>query len=140
MINESIRDTQKSITQGEHKTDETQLKSSSSFIAITAPTSSSLVKKSNPYWIQWTCAGTVLYYNVKIELYKGGSFYTTIVSSSSLFETYTWNVPTNLPDATDYQIKVSKVDEPSVYDYSDNFEIYSFNTINITTPTSNDIW
>ena len=61
---------------------------------------------------------------MKLELYKGGSFYSTINSSTSSDGRYIWLVPTSITSGSDYKIKISSVSDSGLYDYSDsNFTI-----------------
>ena len=57
--------------------------------------------------------------------------------------TYSWNVLSYLTDGTDYQILISDLNDLSVSDYSDYFEIYTYiepKSIIITAPTNADAW
>jgi len=58
--------------------------------------------------------------NVKIELYKGNSFYGTIVSDADNDGAYAWDILEGIEAATNFKIKITWVDYTSVYDYSDN--------------------
>jgi len=70
--------------------------------------------------------------NVKIELYKGGSQVETIASSTTNDGSYTLTVPNTLSNAKNYKIRVSCVDETSVYGESAAFEISAgYGTINV---------
>jgi sugar lactone lactonase YvrE len=77
--------------------------------------------------------------NVKIELYKGTSLSRTIASSTSNDGSYQWTIPADLPDDSNYKIRISCVGEPHVYGVSDKFSIES-KSITVTTPKSNSIW
>ena len=62
--------------------------------------------------------------SVSIKLYKDGTYITTIVSSTSSDGNYSWTIPGALAPDDDYKIKISSVDDASVYDYSNqNFSI-----------------
>ncbi len=61
--------------------------------------------------------------NVKIQLYKGSSLVETITESTANNGSYTWTVSTSLQGGSDYRVKVSCVDEPSVTDQSEEFMI-----------------
>ena len=56
--------------------------------------------------------------SVSIKLYKSGTYVTTIVSSTSSDGNYNWTVPGALVPGDDYKIKVSSINDASVYDYS----------------------
>ncbi len=61
--------------------------------------------------------------NVKIELYKAGSQVETIASSTTNDGSYTWTVSDSLSNGKDYKVRVSCVEETSVYGQSGSFEI-----------------
>jgi len=58
--------------------------------------------------------------SVKLELYKGGSFNRTIVSSTSNDGYHSWTIPSDISSGNDYKIKVTDVNNSSCYDYSNN--------------------
>ena len=63
--------------------------------------------------------------NVKIDLYKGGTFNQTIVSSTENDGSYLWTVDPSLADGTDYKVRILSTSDSSVYGESDAFEINS---------------
>ena len=72
------------------------------------------------YAIQWLShegAGT----QVKIELYKDGSFSCTISASTDNDGYYKWFVPAALTPGTDNRIKITSTSSSSIYDYSDSY-------------------
>ena len=78
---------------------------------------------------------------VKIELYKGGSYYSTISSSTAngnYNNYYSWTVPSNIGVGSSYQIKISN-ETGAIYDYTNYFSIDS-RSITVTSPSSEDIW
>lgn len=72
-------------------------------------------QKKNITWTYTAAAGS----SVKIELYKGGSYLSTISSSTSNDGIYEWPVPLTLAAGTDYQIKITSVSNPAHDDSSD---------------------
>jgi hypothetical protein len=56
--------------------------------------------------------------DVKIELYKSSSFYSSIANSTDNSGSYNWNVSTGYEGSNNYKIKISSVSDPSVYDFS----------------------
>lgn len=57
---------------------------------------------------------------VKIDLYKGGVFKSTIASDQSNDGRYNWAVPASLAGGTDYTIRISSVSNPvPTFDFSD---------------------
>lgn len=73
--------------------------------------------------------------NVKIELYKGGIFNSTITTSTISNGLYNWLIPTNQQPDIDYKIKITSVLNDSIFDFSDNnFAIATVPIIAITSP------
>ena len=61
---------------------------------------------------------------IKLELYKGGNFHSTIAESLLLESwTYVWQVPANLPTGSDYSIRLSSVADPTLFSGTGNFNI-----------------
>lgn len=90
-------------------------------ITILYPISSSSWETGTSHSIFWT--STVIIYFVKIELYKPGMFEMEIISSTINDGEYSWTVPSHLADSDQYQIKITDTLNPTVYDFSDAFEI-----------------
>jgi hypothetical protein len=62
--------------------------------------------------------------NVKIELFKGGVFNSVIISSTYSDGSKDWDIPSDLPSASDYRIKITSVNNSNVFGISDaNFTI-----------------
>lgn len=59
--------------------------------------------------------------NVKIRLYKAGSLYSTITSGTTPDGSYSWTVPTSLPAASDYKIRITSTANSAINDYSDYY-------------------
>jgi formylglycine-generating enzyme required for sulfatase activity len=60
---------------------------------------------------------------VRIELYKGGNLKRTITSSTENDGSYSWTVPHSLADGKDYKVRISSVEDSSVYAESGYIEI-----------------
>lgn len=58
--------------------------------------------------------------NVKIELFKGGSFYSVLSPNEVNDGSYLWTVSSGLPVGDDYTVKISSVDNPTFSDTSDS--------------------
>ncbi|MBU0559165.1 MAG: peptidoglycan DD-metalloendopeptidase family protein [Bacteroidetes bacterium] len=103
-------------------------------ITVSSPNGGENWQKGQQYNITWSDNITE---NVKIELYKGGSLNSTIVSSTSSNGTYLWTVPTSLTDGNDYKVKITSVNNASINDFSDNiFTISSGCTLTSISPTN----
>jgi len=77
--------------------------------------------------------------NVKIDLYKGGTFKQTIVASTANSGSYTWTVDSSLTDGTDYKVRISCAGEAGAYGESAAFKIEA-KSITVTKPTSTTVW
>ena len=107
-------------------------------ITVTEPTSTTIWTKGKSADITWTSNGTIS--DVKIDLYKGGTFNQTIVSSTTNDGSYIWtSVDTSLVDGSDYKVRISSTSDPTVYGESDQFTIEE-KSITITSPTSSTVW
>jgi len=112
--------------------------SDSRAITVISPTGSSLWETGNSYSIEWAWTGSIS--NVKIELFKSDSPERVIIASTVNDGIYEWIVPTDLADSTQYHIKISDTSNPSIFDDSDDFKIFTPKTIIITSPTSSSLW
>lgn len=72
---------------------------------------------------------------VRIELYKGASLHTTIITSTSNDGYHEWTSPPETTPGTDYRVKVSST-STAAYDYSDYFEIRDPSVFIFYTPNS----
>ncbi|MFX1572565.1 MAG: Ser-Thr-rich GPI-anchored membrane family protein [Promethearchaeota archaeon] len=92
-------------------------------LTITSPESLTVWEMGTSQDITWTSTGSIS--DVKIELLKDGEFVLEIVASTDNDGSYTWDIPTDLEDGIDYQIKISDVANPDTYDESSNFTLSS---------------
>ncbi|MFX0042846.1 MAG: S8 family serine peptidase [Candidatus Hodarchaeota archaeon] len=92
-------------------------------LTVRTPQSSSSWEKGSSYNIYWNSTGTIS--DVKIELYMGGVFEREIISSTSNDGVYSWTIPSDLDDSTQYQIKIIDISNPLINDFSEFFEIKS---------------
>ncbi|MEJ2195722.1 MAG: Ser-Thr-rich GPI-anchored membrane family protein, partial [Ignavibacteriaceae bacterium] len=78
--------------------------------------------------------------NITIDLFKGGLFHSIISTQTASDGTRSWNIPFDLEAGTDYTVKVSKVGDPNVFDFSDsNFTIVG-NQVTVTSPNGGENW
>ncbi|MFX1312552.1 MAG: DUF4350 domain-containing protein, partial [Promethearchaeota archaeon] len=107
-------------------------------ITVITPNSLSSWETGTSESITWSSTGSIS--DVKIELYKDGELLVEIVTSTTNDGSYTWDIPTDLEDGNDYQIKISDVSNPDVYDFSEDFEIYTPDSITVTHPGGLIAW
>jgi len=88
-------------------------------IIVNTPTSTTSWLFDYTFTIKWS---DNISEDIKLELYKGGAFHSTIAASVISDGSYDWTIPTILA-GTDYQVKVTGTILTDVSDLSDNFEI-----------------
>jgi hypothetical protein len=91
--------------------------------------------------ISWTeSAGSNVSY-VNIDLYKGidpNPIYS--LGSTESDGELLWEMPYDPPPGDDWFIKISDTFNSSVYSYSDNFEIYTYKSLKLLSPTDISDW
>ncbi|MGD8307712.1 MAG: Ser-Thr-rich GPI-anchored membrane family protein, partial [Ignavibacteria bacterium] len=91
---------------------------------------------NNPItWNSNTFSGDVM-----IELFKGGSLYFTIETSTPNDGQRFWDIPNNLVAGSNYKIKISRVDDSNIFDLSDNNFTLSPDEIIVTSPNGGENW
>lgn len=107
-------------------------------IMITSPNGGEILNRNEAFEIKWH---DNLSENVKIELFKDGSFNSTIVSSTPSDGSYLWTIPI-VPEGDDFQIKISSVVMPALHkDMSDgDFTLLTEGTISIIYPLSGEVF
>ncbi len=106
-------------------------------VVVSVPNGGEVWQSGSSKDIEWTDNLTG---NVKIELYKGGVFDTTISSSATSNGEYTWAIPITTVEGTDYRIKITSVDDSTVTDMSDaDFSIFAGN-IMVMAPNGGESW
>jgi hypothetical protein len=86
--------------------------------------------------ITWTQTFTE---NVRIELWKGGAFY-TIIKTSQTGLTCDWYISNSIPDGNDYSIKIMSVIDNTIFDISANpFTIATYKFAPYPNPANNTL-
>ncbi len=89
-------------------------------ITITNPTSSSTWRPSSTYDITWTSTGLID--SVEIDIYKENVL-TYFYSAETDDGSFTWEIPTDIEQGSDWQIKISNSDYSDQNDWSGEFQI-----------------
>ncbi|MEJ2195947.1 MAG: Ser-Thr-rich GPI-anchored membrane family protein, partial [Ignavibacteriaceae bacterium] len=77
---------------------------------------------------------------VKIDLYKSENFYDTIAVNATGNGLYFWKIPADIPNASDYKIKITSIDQSAIYDFSNStFTIYT-GSVTVTSPKGGESW
>ncbi|UCH65009.1 MAG: T9SS type A sorting domain-containing protein [Ignavibacterium sp.] len=87
---------------------------------------------------------TILYVDnfstsVKAELYKGGTFY-SLIDDQDNNGVVNWFIPDSLVPDNDYKIKVTSLNDPTSFDFSDNDFSIVKGVIDITSPSGGEYW
>ncbi|MDZ8055269.1 MAG: pre-peptidase C-terminal domain-containing protein [Aulosira sp. ZfuCHP01] len=88
------------------------------FVTLTSPNGGESLQAGSTYNITWN---DNIGENVKIELYKAGSLYSTLFSSTLSDGVESWLVPNNLVAGSDYQIRVSSTSNANVWDFGNSY-------------------
>jgi hypothetical protein len=78
--------------------------------------------------------------DVSIELLKGGAFHSDIASSTANDGQFEWTVPADLPEGTDYQIRIRVLDNVALTDTSDDAFTITLFPIGTAVDTTELIW
>ncbi len=90
------------------------------FITVTNPTAGMEWLPTKTHTITWTSTYTN---NVKIDLYKGLAYSTTLTSTTADDGQFAWTLPLSPTLAPDYQIRVTDVTSPTLFGTSPFFAI-----------------
>ncbi|MCH7974704.1 MAG: hypothetical protein IH949_12630, partial [Bacteroidetes bacterium] len=106
-------------------------------LIVTVPDGGESWRAGTSHTINWTDNITG---NVKIELYDNGSFDSEITPSTPGNGSFSWDIPVGTSAGTNYKVKISSVDNSSIFDFSDNnFEIFEGN-ITVVSPNGGESW
>ena len=89
-----------------------------SILVLTSPVGGEYLEKGKPAAIAWNSVGPSA---VTIDLYENRIFDTTIAANVPNTGSYTWNIPTTLPSAFEYSIRITSNDNSWLYDESKNY-------------------
>jgi M6 family metalloprotease-like protein len=100
-------------------------------IIIDSPNGGEVMYRESTFAIKWEAN---IIGGVKIELYNGASFLSTISNNTENSGSFDWDVPKGLQPGTNYRIRISSVSNPTnVVDFSDA----SFSVTDSTFPPGN---
>ncbi|NEP81445.1 MAG: hypothetical protein F6K39_26740, partial [Okeania sp. SIO3B3] len=105
---------------------------SADFITVKSPNGGNTLEAGESYTITWNDS---IDENVKLELYKGGSFSRTITNSTQSDGSYSWTIPPSITNGSNYKVKITSARDSSVSDLSDsNFTIEPEDFITVASP------
>lgn len=85
-------------------------------ITVAAPNPGAQWHRGLKYFVQWHAN---IAENVKIDLYKGGVFFSTIATNTPNTGAFQWQVGSALAAGADYSIKISSTANGALFDVSD---------------------
>ncbi len=112
-------------------------------IIVSNPTSSSSWKVGSSQIIAWDSTGDIS--KLTIDLYDNNNLKESIIESIANSGNYIWKIPNDLKLGSNYQIKVSKHEDNTIYGISEYFELSNYvyidqNSININNPNKLTSW
>jgi len=106
-------------------------------ITVNSPYAGEIWYKGETYTITWTSVNAGNY--VSIELYKDGSYYSTIISNTSNDGSYSWQIPTDPTSSSSCNIKIKSLVYSNLYGISEYFSIDN-RSITVTSPSEGYTW
>ena len=107
-------------------------------VKVQNPNGGEVIQKGTYYEIQWATSKSISDF-VKIEIYKGGNFYSSITEKTANSGIYRWAVSTKYEDAETYTIRITWISassDPNNYADSDNYFTLTSELVTTTTTTS----
>ncbi len=86
------------------------------FITVLSPNGNEIWHTESTQNITWA---DNLGGEVHIELYRDGAYHSSIAKSTSSNGQYAWTIPADVPEGTNYRIRVTNVNNPTLFDESD---------------------
>jgi len=91
-------------------------------IIVISPNGGESWQRGTRHIITWTSNGNIDN-SLRITLWKGNSYYMTIINPISNSGSHPWDIPISLPTGSDFRIKITSNTDGSIYDMSDNYFI-----------------
>jgi len=110
-----------------------------SFLDVTCPDGGEVWTPGTIQEITWDSTGAG---NVKISLYKGGSFHSLIVADTPNDGSYMWSIPADQEEGDNYRVVIISRAVAGLYDYSENpFTIGGvIKYVDLTAPNGGESW
>ena len=107
---------------------------------VISPHSASSWKADSSELITWETSERIFVENVDIELYKGINFKKSIANNTPNDGIFLWFLPKTPKPGDQWNIKITDSENPSIYGFSEHFEIYSEKSIRIIYPRGFGHW
>jgi hypothetical protein len=107
-------------------------------ITVVAPNGGESWIAGRTYVITWTSTGGGLAY-VKIDLYRGGSYLSTLTPSTANDGSYDWGIPSNTVIAADYRVRIESAAYSTIADDSNGlFSVTG--SLSLSSPVGGGSW
>ena len=119
-----------------------------SSITVTSPNGGESWKRGTTHTVTWDYTGSPGS-NVKIMLYKAGTYVGTIADSAPTGSggkgSYTWPISSTGSTGSDFKVGIQSISQPAIKDMSDNYFTVTSGTttpasITVTSPNGGEIW
>jgi hypothetical protein len=90
-------------------------------ITVLSPNNDSYLFSGYQYEITWMYQDVTG--DVKIELYDGNTFVSSLTGATDCDGSWMWNIPWDLLSGTEYRIKISWLSNINIYDIGDSFTV-----------------
>ena len=108
-------------------------------LLISTPDKFARILANTSQLITWSLSTGSNVTHVTLEVYKGPDLMYNLGSIESS-SNYLWNIPFDPPPGSNWRIRISDTYVPSIYTLGDLFEIYTYKSMNILTPTPLSSW
>ncbi len=108
-------------------------------IRMLAPDGGERWTRGNSYEIRWESDGFIGD-AVKLKLYKAGAFHSWISGPTPNDGLYRWGIPSDMPESSDYTIKVYSASDFSIKDFSDGTFWIGDSSLTLLSPNGGDSW
>lgn len=88
-------------------------------ILVESPNGGEVLSRGETVAIRWNSNAVVG--DIKIELYKGGSFEREVTAGTINDRIFYYTIPNDLPSSTLYKLRISSVNNPAIADFSDAY-------------------
>ena len=117
-------------------------------ITVTSPNGGESWKRGTTHTVTWDYTGSPGS-NVKIMLYKAGTYVGTIADSAPTGSggkgSYTWPISSTGSTGSDFKVGIQSISQPAIKDVSDNYFTFTSGTtspasITVTSPNGGETW
>ncbi|HOZ47574.1 MAG TPA: PhoPQ-activated protein PqaA family protein [Candidatus Hydrogenedentes bacterium] len=111
-----------------------------SALTLTSPNGGEVWRRGREYAVTWTSRGDAIGPDVKLSLYRDGSFLEWITNRTANDGLRNWFVPEYLPEASDYAVRIQSFSNAAFRDFSNKRFTISGKALTVTVPNGGEIW